>query len=274
MEHAFPVAVALAVFAAACAVDSDSTDVDIDEPEVELAPQGVPPGPDPGDIQVTVIWNVIRTGTAASQGNISDARIATQIAKLNQDFVAPSFYFTLKGVTRTTNVDWFNAIESSAEEYEMKNELRQGSAKTLNIYSLDYNGGLQLGWANVPIEYFDDPEYDGVVIYHASVSGGSAVPYALGNQLTTYVGRWLGLEWVWNGGCVTSGSAGDYVADTPAQASAAWGCPTGRNSCPGQTGNDAIHNYMQWTDDVCRTNFTPGQRSRMADQWDDFRADN
>jgi hypothetical protein len=65
------------------------------------------------------------------------------------------------------------------------------------------------------------------------------------------------------GGCDTGtcGQTGDQVCDTPAEATPTSGCPTGKDTCPA-TGLDPIHNYMDYSTDICYTNFTTGQDQR------------
>jgi hypothetical protein len=214
---------------------------------------------------INVYFHVIHSGTT---GQLSSQAIAAQLDVLN-DAYAPNWTFNLVSTDYTNNSTWFNAGYGTSAETQMKNALRQGSADDLNIYTSNPGGGL-LGWATFPSSYASKPKMDGVVLLYSSLPGGAAAPYNEGDTGTHEVGHWMGLYHTFQGGCKDGSTKGDMVADTPAERSAAYGCPIGRNTC-NSTGVDPIENFMDYTDDSCMFEFSAGQGSRMAAQFTTYR---
>lgn len=218
---------------------------------------------------IAVYVHVITSSTGA--GAPTAAQIRKQIDVLNDAFVSTGWSFYLAAVDTTANDAWYTMSYGSTAERDAKNALRQGSADALNIYLANIGNGL-LGWATFPSDYAARPLMDGVVVLTASLPRGTAVPYDEGDTATHEVGHWMGLYHTFQGGCKKQATtAGDLVADTPAERSPAFGCPTGRDSCTGIAGLDPIKNFMDYTDDACMTEFTPGQDLRMDSAFSTYR---
>ncbi len=214
---------------------------------------------------INVYFHVIRKGTGVANGDVTTTMINDQMNVLNAAYSSWGWSFNLVTTDRTTNTTWYNGCYGSSES-AMKNALRKGTADDLNIYTCNPSGGI-LGYATFPSSYTGAPKADGVVMLYSSLPGGTAAPYNLGDTGTHEVGHWMGLYHTFQGGCSANG---DYVSDTPAEKSAAFGCPINRNTCSG-TGNDPIRNFMDYTDDSCMFQFTSGQDARMDSQFTSYR---
>jgi len=220
---------------------------------------------------INVYFHVITSGAT---GNVTNQQIQDQITVLNNSHSGATggadtgWQFNLMSVDVTDNPDWYNNCNAENSEAAMKSALHVGGATDLNIYTC--NPGFLLGYATYPAWYNQDPILDGVVLLDASLPGGSASPYNLGDTATHEVGHWLGLYHTFQGGC----AGGDLVDDTPAESSGAYGCPFGRDTCASDPGDDPITNFMDYTDDYCMYEFTSGQDMRIEEQWLAFRAGN
>ena len=153
----------------------------------------------------------------------------------------------------------------------------KGSSVHMSVYTVSLYGTGMNGYAYYPKRYATYPYQDGVLLNYNTVPGGTN-RQRQGSVLVHEAGHWLGLMHTFEGGCV---GAGDGVADTPPEAEAASGCPIGRKSCPNSDLPDPIRKYifffslsfspmfffldnlMDYSDETCRTEFTPGQSDLM-----------
>jgi Pregnancy-associated plasma protein-A len=236
-------------------------------------------------VTIPVVFHVVYNNAAQ---NVSDALIANQLAVLNADFrksntdlgLVPAVFTNLvadvevqfvmakrtpAGTATNGIVRKSTTVTSFLSDDKVKKSATGGddawdATKYLNVWLCNLGGGL-LGYATFP---GGSAALDGVVCLYSTVPGGTATPYNKGRTATHEIGHWLNLYHTFQGGCARNATTGgDLVADTPAEKSPAYGCPTGRNTCNTETAPDMTVNYMDYTDDACMVMFSTGQKTRV-----------
>lgn len=264
-----------------CATPTPGTLVGIDPPgDCSFSSTNPLPVYAPGDIiQIPVVVHVIQT--ASGTGYLSPQRVQSQIDVLNEDFRAkagtpgaPGFDTGIEfqlatsdpngnpttGIVYHTNNTWFNDIGT------YWNSIAWPTSSYLNIYTNNAGGGNVLGYVPALPQQIGgtlNTAADRVVIlYSAFGRPGTLASYNQGRTATHEVGHYLGLFHTFEGGCSGSScyGSGDRICDTNAEANPRFGCPGSAASCGT---SDPFRNYMDYTDDVCMTNFTYEQALRM-----------
>ncbi|KAF9050457.1 hypothetical protein BJ165DRAFT_1458234 [Panaeolus papilionaceus] len=224
-------------------------------------------------VTLNVYVHVVSEDTTRQGGNIPDTMVQQQIAVLNNDYKSTGISYRMASIDRTVNATWYRKVYyGNAEAVQMGTALRKGGPADLNLYTVGFaepppGSPYLLGYATFPWDYTSNPKADGVFIHPETFPDGIFAPYNLGKTATHEVGHWVGLYHTFEGGC---DSPGDYVNDTPFEAGPAFGCPSGSDTCP-QGGLDPIHNFMDYSDDACLTEFTSGQSTRFRSVINQYR---
>lgn len=223
------------------------------------------------------------TSTEANKDRITDDIVDAQFDVLRSTFLEYGFNLTLVNVSRIVDEvagkgfyedDGIGIVDFDAY-LAFRTQTRRGGYDALNVYFFsDLNDGIG-GYCNTPTVVDEGTQYfyqDGCWVNGDSMPGLSrneTTPPNKGHAAIHEVGHWFGLLHTFQGRlCET---INDQVADTPAQSGSSSGCPVGRDSCPDLPGLDPIHNFMDYSDDTCTTEFTPGQMERMHQQFDIYR---
>lgn len=227
--------------------------------------------------EIPVVFHVIQNTSGA--GYLSPATIQDQIDVLNEDYQALPGSLGAPGINtrirfRLASVDP-SGNPTTGITYSTNNTWYQDSGQYWNTLAWDTNRYLNV-YTNYPAGYFgyvpDWPQggivgkkLDRVVVWWEAVGKQPTAGWPLnrGRTLTHEIGHYFGLDHPFVTGCPSVAncySNGDLICDTNPQSTETFGCPTSKSSCGFA---DAIHNYMDYSDDPCIWEFTPEQVNRM-----------
>jgi hypothetical protein len=208
--------------------------------------------------QINVVFHVL--SGPSFEGNLSESVLIDQVSVVNDAYRSAGLHFNIAEVRRYTDSPYFagGCFPTTEQGIKMKSELAVDPARFVNVYTCKLALPYIAGYGTLPNEFPEADPRHGVVIDYGAVSGGAA-PLDLGHTLVHELGHYFGLLHTFQGGCV---EPGDGISDTPAEASPAFGCEIGRDTCP-QAGADPINNFMDYSDDACTDRFTLVQDARM-----------
>ncbi|KAL4801425.1 hypothetical protein BDV18DRAFT_154935 [Aspergillus unguis] len=240
----------------------------------------------PEPIEIGTWFHIVSSEAHADV--VSDEMISTQLSYLQNAYQNATISYRLEGVTRHINDAWAR----NEDELAMKNALRKGTYRTLNVY---FQSDLQvlagpgahnrhlgaseqlatsvLGFCTLPDPSINSTSprssyvKDGCNVLANTMPGGSLTHYNRGGTAIHEIGHWNGLLHTFEGESCSSDNEGDFIEDTPQESVPTDGCPVRKDSCPNSPGIDPVHNFMDYSSDECYEQFTAAQVKRMRDMW-------
>lgn len=247
-------------------------------------------------ITIPIVIHIIHTGEPVGVGNnIADNQIYSAIDTLN------ARYSNLHGSSVDTEIEFvlakrdpngnittgINRVDGSvvanyaakgvnannsdgASEADIKALSIWPNTHYYNVWVIseidDNNGGFGIqGYAYFPGA---SPAIDGTIIMNTCF-GSIGTVNSWNNQSRTFVhelGHGLNLYHTFEGdnsGTICPTGNGDFVADTDPHIRASSNCPSGINTCTGNSIDGVTSNFMNYSNQTCALNFTNGQKTRM-----------
>lgn len=234
------------------------------------------------DVTIPVQFNNfhIEGSTARVDGYVTDAQFAQALARLNADYAElTSMKFSLRRINRipVSAAEW-DALEitssDAAQHLALGQQVKgtsvgQDELQVLHVHLV--KDADACGFTYIPVSDWSQEAIlrDAVVLDTKCFDGSSSFR---SSTFTHEVGHWSGLYHTFEGGCTGSG---DFIADTPpamvseSREERLYGdCenPASQTSCGSTVAEDirvSLANYMSYSLDDCRTEFTTGQVERM-----------
>ncbi|KAK6223108.1 metalloprotease 1 [Colletotrichum tabaci] len=223
------------------------------------------------------------TSTEAHKDRITDTIVDAQFKVMQSTYQRHGFELNLVNVSRIVDdvagkgfYGADNVITDQEAYMSWRRATRRGGYDALNVYFFSDLTELIGGHCLLPTNATagTDAFYQDGCWINGDTMPGLGPRSANGTGMSSEghigvheVGHWFGLLHTFEGD--PCNEVNDGVADTPTIAYPSWGCPIGRDSCPGLPGLDAIHNFMDYSS--CMKEFTVGQEVRMHQQFDMFR---
>ncbi|CAF9926746.1 MAG: hypothetical protein HETSPECPRED_006413 [Heterodermia speciosa] len=261
------------------------------------------------EIIVDTYIHVVTTSDQAWQYNSKKLAglVANQSDVLNTAYSSFNITFRTQPYTYTIHDSWATDLDDKA----MKTALRQGNYSALNIYfqtnlSTPSPAGTMastlLGYCTLPTNVTYTPAScppqnrtdsgqcqkiplatstyinDGCNVLAATMPNNGLDSYQQGKTAVHEVGHWFGLLHTFMGESCDPSDPGDFVDDTAQESASTDGCPPlegyTKDSCPDSPGTDPVHNFMDYSNDECYTDFTDDQKLRMVNMWNLYRSGN
>ncbi|PHH73737.1 hypothetical protein CDD80_3615 [Ophiocordyceps camponoti-rufipedis] len=220
-------------------------------------------------VHIDVYANIF--SSVNSTETLSQEALDNQIKIMNYWFNQFNFFFNLKNTKRIVDDDWARGNDG----FNLLIDNHVGTSATLNLHIVETIEHSNLtARCSKPEVLKTSKRSDGCILTLRAIPGApeSAPGYNAtifeGKAIIHGLGHWLNLTYTFSGGCNGNEKS---VEDVP-RALGSRGCRVGLDSCPNQPGLDPVHNFMSFSDESCKHEFTPGQIRRMHQSWHQVRA--